>query len=1272
MPVERISRGDACKGRDDSLARAPVEGVSKAMAWETAKLDPRVRRAAEEAARRAGMAPEDWLNEVIVEHAASLRWEEAGEEVHVQDRRREWGPGYGERTVGYGARRISRFEDLRIPEAENLTETTVQQIERRITRNGERLAQAFEAIALRLERSDAGLERLAPVQRSPRSDGTEMPPAYGASGSLKQRGSAVVPASAEPSHKGPGLTVDANENDQGVLAETLGPPGLAPEQPRLDLKSAVTQIALRRRELDLREARNPAAPARPGLWTGQPSAGAHAEGISGGTRQATDPEIDRTAGQSHVPTDRRDESNRPQAGTLVDPPHTVRDDIRALASKLDTALRADQRVSIVDVNTMRAEIAAMTRSLADLAPRNAIVALEGAVRDLTERVDTLRQGGCRESLLAPLDAMAAELRATLKAHDPRVAAAALEREIGAIGAKIDGLAQSAINPETFERIRLQTEEVRNLLAAAAMRTAPVERLERQIGELADRVERLGASPLPHVESAEMAASLADFRREIERSTPLSTLVSIERRLERIATRLDEEIAHPVQTAFDTAPFDDLARRIDGVRQTLESRPPAQVDANRLEASLNELSAKLESPNTEPLVALMREINAKLDAAGQRDIDVPPIEPLLEGIIGKLDQLQPLEAPVSSLELQALQGMLQSVRDKLERPSIPAFAPQAIEEIAKEIAQRVNGGDGGRVEANLLAEQIAVIHDRLDALSAPPGAPEALEPLVRELLDKLAEAGSPTPTRIGSAEDQPSLIAELAEMRAEQVNVDRRTQAQLAGLQDLLERLMARIGNGQVETSADGSPAAQSPVQGGGIRKPPFNILRSPDAFVTEFPPTSAPARRALGPGSAMNGDELSAQLPNGEDFLLEPGAGAPQRAQEARDLAQAIGSRTNPAVSAHIAAARRAAQAAGAENGGADTLPPGSSASRRVAQAKTFYANHRRSVLLAVALAIVATVAVRLVGIHAPFLQKSESEERPVKAAGAIAPARNGVDFARGVKTDARPGDTSARPVDTSPTASIATSSEPAKTSSATGSLPPELISAIPLGLPQGLRDAVVAASPGAQYELGERLFEGRGLPQDQHAAALWFERAASLGLAPAQFRIGALYQKGIGVERDAAAAKRWYAKAAEAGNARAAHNLAVMNAEPLDEKPDYVEAAKWFRRAAELGVRDSQYNLAVLYARGLGVEQDFRKSWLWFSLAATQGDADAAKKRDEVAAKMDPAELATAADELAKFKVATPDPAANDVSSPSSGWEAKPVTQTVPPLGGQRPQARL
>ena len=135
------------------------------------------------------------------------------------------------------------------------------------------------------------------------------------------------------------------------------------------------------------------------------------------------------------------------------------------------------------------------------------------------------------------------------------------------------------------------------------------------------------------------------------------------------------------------------------------------------------------------------------------------------------------------------------------------------------------------------------------------------------------------------------------------------------------------------------------------------------------------------------------------------------------------------------------------------------------------------------------------------------------------------------------------------------------------------------------------------------------------------------------------MYEKGLGLARDPVSAKRWYLKAAGAGNARAAHNLAVMSAEPAEGEPNYPEAVKWFLRAAEFGVRDSQYNLAILYARGLGVEKDLSQSWLWFSLAAQQGDTDAAKKRDEIAAEMDPASLASAAEALMKFKVLRPDP---------------------------------
>jgi localization factor PodJL len=115
------------------------------------------------------------------------------------------------------------------------------------------------------------------------------------------------------------------------------------------------------------------------------------------------------------------------------------------------------------------------------------------------------------------------------------------------------------------------------------------------------------------------------------------------------------------------------------------------------------------------------------------------------------------------------------------------------------------------------------------------------------------------------------------------------------------------------------------------------------------------------------------------------------------------------------------------------------------------------------------------------------------------------------------------------------------------------------------------------------------------------------------------------------------------------------MNAEGgAGGKPDYAEAAQWFRKAGQLGIRDSQFNLGILYARGMGVPQDLAQCWLWFSLAAQQGDADAAKKRDEVAAKMDAGALAAAAQALAGFKASTPPPAANEAPAPPGGWDAK------------------
>jgi localization factor PodJL len=207
------------------------------------------------------------------------------------------------------------------------------------------------------------------------------------------------------------------------------------------------------------------------------------------------------------------------------------------------------------------------------------------------------------------------------------------------------------------------------------------------------------------------------------------------------------------------------------------------------------------------------------------------------------------------------------------------------------------------------------------------------------------------------------------------------------------------------------------------------------------------------------------------------------------------------------------------------------------------------------------------------------------------------------------------------------------------------------IGSPK-LRTAALQGDAAAEFEVGVRYAEGKGVTVNYDEAAKWYDRAAQAGIVPAMFRLGTLHEKGLGVSKDVAAARRYYMQAAERGNAKAMHNLAVLDADGGGKGADYTSAAQWFRKAAERGVADSQFNLGILYARGIGVEQNLAESYKWFSLAAAQGDADSARKRDEVAKRLDPQSLAAARLAVQTF---TPKPQPDDavkVVSPAGGWD--------------------
>jgi localization factor PodJL len=237
------------------------------------------------------------------------------------------------------------------------------------------------------------------------------------------------------------------------------------------------------------------------------------------------------------------------------------------------------------------------------------------------------------------------------------------------------------------------------------------------------------------------------------------------------------------------------------------------------------------------------------------------------------------------------------------------------------------------------------------------------------------------------------------------------------------------------------------------------------------------------------------------------------------------------------------------------------------------------------------------------------------------------------------------------------------------GSIPRNLVapttpapgSALPASISPSLRTAALANDPAAAYELGARYAEGRGMPQSMPDAVRWLERAADAGFAPAQFRLASLNEKGDGLKKDIQAARRLYLAAAGKGHAKAMHNLAVLYAEGIDGKPDYKAASEWFRKAASYGVTDSQYNLAILFARGIGVQANLAESYRWFALAAANGDSDAAKKRDEVATRLDQKTLAAA--KLAAQSFAPerePDEAIN-LKAPPGGWDHVPAAPAKP-----------
>lgn len=209
---------------------------------------------------------------------------------------------------------------------------------------------------------------------------------------------------------------------------------------------------------------------------------------------------------------------------------------------------------------------------------------------------------------------------------------------------------------------------------------------------------------------------------------------------------------------------------------------------------------------------------------------------------------------------------------------------------------------------------------------------------------------------------------------------------------------------------------------------------------------------------------------------------------------------------------------------------------------------------------------------------------------------------------------------------------------------------------PLSLRLAAANGDASAEFEVGARIAEGKGTPQDFKDAAKWYRRAADQGLAPAQYRLGTFYERGLGMKADRAQAEAWYKRAATKGNVKAMHNLAVLSANQNDQSPDYTTAAQWFEQAAKRGLADSQFNLAILYENGLGVSKDLKQAYMWISLAAQDKDADAVRRQGSLRSKLTAKDLSEAERMIGEWRAVPVDRTVNDARLVGEEWKKTPT----------------
>ena len=159
----------------------------------------------------------------------------------------------------------------------------------------------------------------------------------------------------------------------------------------------------------------------------------------------------------------------------------------------------------------------------------------------------------------------------------------------------------------------------------------------------------------------------------------------------------------------------------------------------------------------------------------------------------------------------------------------------------------------------------------------------------------------------------------------------------------------------------------------------------------------------------------------------------------------------------------------------------------------------------------------------------------------------------------------------------------------------------------RALLDLAKQGDPDAEWGVADRYGDGCKdttgkivVKRSPRKAAVWFQRSAEHGCAPAQNGFGALLSRGQGIEKDVKKALFWFKKALHDESLRSmvASNIAIT----YRENGNLRAAFRWFQKSADLGDDDALVQVGIHYYWGKGVKKNPTAAIRCFR-AATKGN---------------------------------------------------------------------